>query len=54
MDQMSGMTQPQKPRPAIKQSDYRRLSEFRYLIRRVLEFSQIQAEDAGLTPIRFR
>ena len=47
---MSGMTQPQKPRPAISQADYQRLSEFRYLIRRFLEFSQIQAEDAGLTP----
>jgi DNA-binding MarR family transcriptional regulator len=47
---MSGMTQPKKSRPAIKQADYQRLSEFRYLIRRFLEFSQIQAEDAGLTP----
>ena len=44
------MTQPHKHRPAIKQSDYQWLSEFRYLIRRFLEFSQIQAEDAGLTP----
>ncbi|WP_027058002.1 MarR family winged helix-turn-helix transcriptional regulator [Mesorhizobium loti] len=47
---MSGMTQPKKSRPAIKQADYQRLSEFRYLIRRFLEFSQLQAEDAGLTP----
>ena len=47
---MSGMTQPQKPRPAISQADYQRLSEFRYLIRRFLEFSQVQANDAGLTP----
>nr|WP_258582978.1 helix-turn-helix domain-containing protein [Mesorhizobium sp. AR02] len=47
---MSGMTQLKKSRPAIKQADYQRLSEFRYLIRRFLEFSQIQAEDAGLTP----
>ncbi|RWE72734.1 helix-turn-helix domain-containing protein [Mesorhizobium sp.] len=46
---MSGMTQPKKSRLAIKQADYQRLSEFRYLIRRFLEFSQIQAEDAGLT-----
>ena len=44
------MTQPQKPRPAISRADYQRLSEFRYLIRRFLEFSQLQAEDAGLTP----
>ncbi|WP_416361722.1 MarR family winged helix-turn-helix transcriptional regulator [Mesorhizobium sp. AR02] len=44
------MTQLKKSRPAIKQADYQRLSEFRYLIRRFLEFSQIQAEDAGLTP----
>ena len=47
---MSGMTQPQNPRPAISQADYQRLAEFRYLIRRFLEFSQVQANDAGLTP----
>ena len=47
---MSGMTQPAKSRPAIKPADYQRLSEFRYLIRRFLEFSQVQAEGAGLTP----
>ncbi|MER9326217.1 helix-turn-helix domain-containing protein [Mesorhizobium sp. M0488] len=47
---MSDMTQLQKSRPAISQADYQRLSEFRYLIRRFLEFSQVQAEDAGLTP----
>jgi len=47
---MSGMTQPRKSRPAIELADYQRLSEFRYLIRRFLEFSQVQAEDAGLTP----
>ncbi len=41
---------PKKPRPDISQADYQRLSEFRYLIRRFLEFSQIQANDAGLTP----
>lgn len=44
------MTLPDKPHPAISQADYQRLSEFRYLIRRFLEFSQIQANDAGLTP----
>ena len=44
------MTQPGKSRPAIELADYQRLSEFRYLIRRFLEFSQLQAEDAGLTP----
>ena len=47
---MSGMTQPRKSRPAIELTDYQRLSEFRYLIRCFLEFSQLQAEDAGLTP----
>ncbi|PBB24881.1 MarR family transcriptional regulator [Mesorhizobium sp. WSM4312] len=47
---MSGMTQPRKSRPTIELADYQRLSEFRYLIRRFLEFSQLQAEDAGLTP----
>ena len=41
---------PKKPRPAISQADYQRLSQFRYLIRRFLEFSQIQANEAGLTP----
>ncbi|WP_202359685.1 MarR family winged helix-turn-helix transcriptional regulator [Mesorhizobium sp. 131-3-5] len=50
MEQMSGMTQPGKSRPAIELADYQRLSEFRYLIRSFLEFSQLQAEDAGLTP----
>ncbi|RUW17041.1 MarR family transcriptional regulator [Mesorhizobium sp. M4B.F.Ca.ET.215.01.1.1] len=40
----------QNSRPAISQADYQRLSEFRYLIRRFLEFSQIQANEAGLTP----
>ena len=40
----------QKPRPAISLADYQRLSEFRYLIRRFLEFSQVQANEAGLTP----
>lgn len=44
------MTTPTKPRPAISQADYQRLSEFRYLIRRFLEFSQVQANEAGLTP----
>lgn len=44
------MTHPQKPRPAISQADYQRLAEFRYLIRRFLEFSQLQANEAGLTP----
>ncbi|SFO27219.1 DNA-binding transcriptional regulator, MarR family [Mesorhizobium sp. NFR06] len=44
------MTTPKKPRPEISLADYRRLSEFRYLIRRFLEFSQIQANGAGLTP----
>ena len=47
---MSDMSHPKEPRPAISQADYQRLSEFRYLIRRFLEFSQLQAEDAGLTP----
>lgn len=44
------MTSAKKPRPAINQEDYQRLSEFRYLIRRFLEFSQLQANEAGLTP----
>jgi DNA-binding MarR family transcriptional regulator len=44
------MTSSHKPRPAISQADYQRLSELRYLIRSFLEFSQIQANEAGLTP----
>lgn len=44
------MTHPKKTSPAISQADYQRLSEFRYLIRRFLEFSQLQANEAGLTP----
>ncbi|MGX8013217.1 MarR family winged helix-turn-helix transcriptional regulator [Mesorhizobium sp. ORM8.1] len=44
------MTTPKKPHPEISLADYQRLSEFRYLIRRFLEFSQVQANDAGLTP----
>ncbi|MEZ2330469.1 MarR family winged helix-turn-helix transcriptional regulator [Mesorhizobium sp. RCC_202] len=44
------MTTPKNPRPEISLADYQRLSEFRYLLRRFLEFSQVQANDAGLTP----
>lgn len=44
------MTASQKSRPDISLDDYQRLSEFRYLIRRFLEFSQVQANEAGLTP----
>ncbi|RVD61471.1 MarR family transcriptional regulator [Mesorhizobium sp. M2D.F.Ca.ET.185.01.1.1] len=44
------MTTPKKSRPAISQADYQRLSQFRYLICRFLEFSQIQANEAGLAP----
>lgn len=39
-----------KKRPAIRESDYERLSEFRHLIRLFLEFSQEKARLAGLTP----
>jgi DNA-binding MarR family transcriptional regulator len=49
MEQVSKMTRSQKP-PAISQADYQRLSEFRYLIRCFLEFSQVQAHEAGLHP----
>ena len=44
------MTTPKKPRREISLADYQRLSEFRYLLRRFLEFSQVRANDAGLTP----
>ncbi|HMN70494.1 MAG TPA: helix-turn-helix domain-containing protein [Rhodoblastus sp.] len=44
------MTSARKPRLAVSLADYQRLSEFRYLIRRFLEFSQLRANEAGLTP----
>ena len=47
---MSKTRKPQNGRAAISKADYQRLSEFRYLIRCFLEFSQTQARDAGLTP----
>ncbi|MER9440143.1 MarR family transcriptional regulator [Mesorhizobium sp. M0340] len=47
---MADTSKPQKRGAAIGPADYQRLSEFRYLIRRFLEFSQIQAQEAGLTP----
>jgi DNA-binding MarR family transcriptional regulator len=34
----------------LDQHDYRRLAEFRYLLRCFLEFSETAASDAGLTP----
>ncbi len=37
-------------RPRITQADYQALSEFRYLIRRFLEFSQDAARGVGLQP----
>lgn len=40
----------EKTRAAITRSDYRTLSEFRYLIRRFLEFSQTAARQVGLQP----
>jgi DNA-binding MarR family transcriptional regulator len=46
---MSDIPKPQKRRATIEQEDYQRLSEFRYLIRCFLEFSQVQAHAAGLT-----
>lgn len=40
-----------EPQPQeLDRDDYRALSEFRYLIRRFLEFSQNAARRAGLTP----
>ena len=38
----------ERPRPS--QADYEALSEFRYMIRCFLEFSQNAAREAGLTP----
>ncbi len=40
-----------RPQPSqLDREDYRTLSDFRYLIRRFLEFSQMAARRAGLTP----
>ncbi|MER8863479.1 MarR family transcriptional regulator [Mesorhizobium sp. M0751] len=47
---MADTSKPQKRGATIGPADYQRLSEFRYLIRCFLEFSQIQAQEAGLTP----
>ena len=40
-----------QPEPArVLQKDYERLADFRYALRRFLEFSQSAAKAAGLTP----
>jgi DNA-binding MarR family transcriptional regulator len=36
--------------PRLSKSDYERLAEFRYLVRRFSEFSEAAARQAGLTP----
>jgi DNA-binding MarR family transcriptional regulator len=46
---MSDTRKPKRQRATIELADYQRLSEFRYLIRCFLEFSQDQAHEAGLT-----
>jgi DNA-binding MarR family transcriptional regulator len=38
------------PRPKLTQSDYSALAEFRYVLRRFLDFSEKAARQAGLTP----
>lgn len=46
-------TSPRKrhsPSRHLDREDYRTLADFRYLIRRFLEFSQTEARRAGLTP----
>ena len=40
------------PAPRLDQAGYRTLADFRYLVRRFLEFSQAAAKKAGLTPRR--
>jgi DNA-binding MarR family transcriptional regulator len=47
---MQNHPKPSKSRPAISTSDYQTLSQFRYLIRCFLEFSQNKARGAGLAP----
>ena len=38
------------PRPKLTQSDYTALADFRYALRRFLDFSEKAAREAGLTP----
>lgn len=40
----------EKQRPDIERADYRALSEFRYLLRCFLEFSEKEARSVGLQP----
>jgi DNA-binding MarR family transcriptional regulator len=40
----------EKHRPEIKRADYQALSEFRYLLRCFLEFSEKEARSVGLQP----
>ncbi|KQZ98486.1 MarR family transcriptional regulator [Mesorhizobium sp. Root157] len=47
---MGNKTPPDLPLSAITREDYRALSEFRYLLRRFLEFSQKAARGVGLQP----
>jgi DNA-binding MarR family transcriptional regulator len=47
---MGNKTPPGLPRPQITRADYRALSEFRYVLRRFLEFSQQAARKVGLQP----
>src|SRR5690606_22905673 len=39
-----------KPRSAITKADYEALAEFRYVIRRFMEFSEKAAQGVGLQP----
>jgi len=45
-----GSSEAKKGSEDIAKSDYQRLAEFRYLLRRFLAFSAAEAEQAGLTP----
>jgi DNA-binding MarR family transcriptional regulator len=47
---MGEETPPNLPCSTISREDYRALSEFRYLLRRFLEFSQQAARGVGLQP----
>jgi DNA-binding MarR family transcriptional regulator len=50
MAAMAGERRTKGQARAITEADYRALSEFRYLIRRFLEFSQNAAKGVGLQP----
>jgi DNA-binding MarR family transcriptional regulator len=48
------MGKPAKGKPNVNDSAYRALAEFRYHIRRYLQFSDQNARDAGMEPKQYQ